>query len=153
LKRSDPSKLRQISGRLTDHQGQPAARAQIRLWTAAEKPDKLGEYPTNWIMIQNGQLVDKPPCKQFVSATTDDAGRFALAGVSSEKFAEVAWWGTGIAPARQVVAIEKADGGKVSLELKASAPAELEIHIDRTVWPTAGYVSVNGSTSTSGYES
>lgn len=152
LKKSDPTKFRQVSGRLIDHQGQPVAKAQIRLWTASARPDRLGEFPSNWIMIQSGQLADQPPCRQFVTATTDDAGRFTLTGICSEQFAEVAWWGTGIAPGRQVVAIDKADGGKVSLELKAAAPAELEIVIDRTAWPTAGHVLVHGSRATLGHE-
>jgi len=68
-------------------------------------------------------------------------------------FAEIAYWGAGVAPGRMPIQIDDAKDGKVSVELKAEAPVELTVEVDREAWPKAGQVLISGGEVTFSYES
>ena len=153
LKRIDPKLLRTVTIRLLNSKGQPQPESQVRLWTAADRPADLGRFPTNWTMITNGQLGSMPVCRQYLSAATDKDGRVTFRNVRTADFAEIAYWGAGIAPGRMPIEIDDAKDGKVGVELKAEAPVELTVEVDREAWPKAGQVMINGGEVIFNYES
>jgi hypothetical protein len=153
LKRIDPKVLRDVTIHLRQANGEPQADAQVRLWTAADRPNDLGQFPSNWNMLTSGQLASMPVCRGFHTGTTDKEGRVNFRNVRTADFAEVAYWGSGISPGRSSIDIQNAKAGKVDVELKAAAPSELIVEIDREAWPKAGQVTVSSGLTTFGYES
>jgi hypothetical protein len=78
----DPAQLRTYAGRLVGARRMPVAGAELRL--IAHDPravDPNGDNAFNWGLIESGQLAWFPCVSRFLSATTDDQGRFRFSGV------------------------------------------------------------------------
>ena len=120
LLKLDPGALCAFAGRLVDAEGKPVAGASVRLWTATSTPDNPTQFPFNWSMIKSGQLEQNDLCRQFLTTTTDADGRFHFAGVRVAFYAEVGYWGKGIAADRQPVHF--APDASQPMELRLQAP-------------------------------
>jgi hypothetical protein len=142
LKR-DPATVRTVLGRLTNADGKPVAGAQVRLWTATSAPGDLARFPFNWTMITCGQLEQNESCRQFLTASTDENGRFRFSGVRVEFYAEIDYWGTGIAPGRERVQFPADAPQAIDFNLRGKAPARLVVEVDREAWPQAAQIMIS----------
>jgi hypothetical protein len=152
LLKLDPGALRAFAGRLVNAEAQPVAGASVRLWTATSTPDNPTQFPFNWSMIKSGQLEQNDLCRQFLATTTDADGRFHFAGVRVAFYAEVGYWGKGIAADRQPVHFAPDASQPMELRLQARAAARVIVEVDRGVWPKAGQVQLSGDQSTFDYQ-
>ena len=148
----DPATVRSVSGRLTNADGKPAANAQVRLWTATSAPDDLARFPFNWTMITTGQLEQNESCRQFLTTSTDESGRFRFSGVRVAFYAEIDYWGTGIAPGREPIGFPPDASQAREFDFRAKAPARLVIEVDRQAWPKAAQISIFASQPTLDYQ-
>jgi Carboxypeptidase regulatory-like domain len=152
LLKLDPGALRAFAGRLMDAEGKPVAGASVRLWTATSTPDNPTQFPFNWSMIKSGQLEQNDLCRQFLTTTTDAEGRFHFTGVRVAFYAELGYWGNGIAADRQPVHFAPDALKPMELRLQARAAARLIVEVDRNVWPKAGQVQLSGDQGTFDYK-
>ncbi len=152
LLKLDPGALRAFAGRLVNAEAQPVAGASVRLWTATSTPDNPTQFPFNWSMIKSGQLEQNDLCRQFLTTTTDADGRFHFAGVRVAFYAEVGYWGKGIAADRQPVHFAPDAAKPMELRLQARAAARVIVEVDRGVWPKAGQVQLSGDQGTFDYQ-
>jgi Carboxypeptidase regulatory-like domain len=152
LLKLDPGALRTFDGRLVNADGKPVAGASVRLWTATTTPEDPSTFPFNWTMIQTGQLEQNDSCRQFLTTTTDADGRFRFSGVRVAFYAEVDYWGKGIAADRQPVHFPPDASKPMELRLHAQPGARLVVEIDRQVWPKAAQVHLSGRSSTFDYK-
>jgi hypothetical protein len=148
----DPATVRSVSGRLTNADGKPVAGAQVRLWTATSAPHDLSVFPFNWTMITCGQLEQNESCRQFLTTTTDDSGRFRFSGVRIAFYAEIDYWGTGIAPGREPIGFPPEASQAKEFDFRAKSPARLVIEVDREAWPKAAQITISASLPTLDYQ-
>jgi hypothetical protein len=149
----DPATVRSVSGRLTNADGKPVAGAQVRLWTATSAPGDLSTFPFNWTMITCGQLEQNESCRQFLTTSTDENGRFRFSGVRVASYAEIDYWGTGIAPGRQPIGFPPDASQAKEFDFRGKAPARLVIEVDRQAWPKAAQIMINAHQPTLDYRS
>jgi hypothetical protein len=141
-----------VWGKPLNHEGKPVAGAQLSLWTADSTPPDLAKYPFNWTMMHTGQLEQSSECRQFLTTTTDDRGLFIFLNVRATRYAEVDYWGTGIAKSRNPVDVTNAVEHAIWLTLRAFAPGRLIVEGDREAWPTAGQIAIDGNPSSFDYK-
>jgi hypothetical protein len=142
LRKIDPQDLHTVSGTLVNAQGKPVAGAELRLWTTATRPASPTQSPFDWSMIQEGQLEQVPECQQFLVGVTDTEGKFTFRDVRRAAYGQLAWWGKGIAPAREVIDLTGDRRREIKLSLKATAAARLVVEIDPKELPNAAAVMV-----------
>jgi hypothetical protein len=148
----DPATVRSVSGRLTNADRKPVAGAQVRLWTATFAPEDLSRFPFNWTMIATGQLEQNESCRQFLTTSTDESGRFRFSGVRVAFYAEIDYWGTGIAPGREPIGFPPDASQAKEFDFRAKAPARLVIEVDREAWPKAAQITISASLPTLDYQ-
>ena len=152
LEKSDPRMYREVTGKLVDGNGKPAAAAQIRIWTSDLRQAEIDidSFPFNWQMIQSGQLERTSQCREFFTATTDSNGQFRIPRVRKTATAEIAWWRRGMAAGRQFFSNDTFASPKIVA--KAVAAATLVVEIDPAKWPTAAGISLCGQSLIYGYK-
>ncbi|HEV8004309.1 MAG TPA: carboxypeptidase regulatory-like domain-containing protein [Planctomycetaceae bacterium] len=139
----DPSMVRTVSGRLTNAAGKPVAGAQVRLWTATFAPEDRSRFPFNWTMITCGQLEQNESCRQFLTTSTDENGHYHFDGVRVAFYAEIDYWGTGIAPGRESILVPVDASQPTKFDFRAPAPARLFVEVDRHAWPKAAQIWIS----------
>ena len=148
LRKIDPRDLRTVSGSVVNAQGKPVAGAELRLWTAAKRPASPTQPPFNLSMIEEGQLEQAPECQQFLAGVTDTDGKFTFQDVRRATYGELAWWGKGIAPDREVIDLTGGRRPEIKLNLKSTAAARLVVEFDPKELPNADAVMVIYKSST-----
>jgi hypothetical protein len=138
----DPAQLRTYAGRLLDTGRKPVTGAELRL--IAYDPGATGakdEMAFNWALIESGQLAWFPYVTRFLSATTDDQGRFRFSGVPRSAEVKLAWWGPGIPRGRAEHLERTAEAAAESIELSLPATARVHGAVNRTIYPGARMVT------------
>jgi beta-lactamase regulating signal transducer with metallopeptidase domain/protocatechuate 3,4-dioxygenase beta subunit len=140
----DPANLRTYGGRLLDAQGVPVPGADLRL--IAHQPlagDRSEDNAFNWVLIETGQLARDPSVTRFLTATTDQQGRFRFTGIPGSSQVKLAWWGPGIPRGRadHLERTASAAAAAGSIDITLPAPARISGTVNRTAYPSAARVS------------
>jgi hypothetical protein len=113
----------------------------LQLVVGAENPSD-GEWKFyHWDNLKRGHVAKDPQCLQFLSATTDSAGRFLFDGVKDAPWLELFHTGGGMAPTRHRD-LRKMSNDLSKLELRTVAAGSVKVEVDSKVWPQAEEVRI-----------
>ncbi|WP_010587850.1 M56 family metallopeptidase [Schlesneria paludicola] len=127
-----PGKRFTLTGQFLDHTGQPVADAQLRLIASTGQPAGPHDNQFNWVLIDSGQLGQKPYCVQFLSGTTNAEGRFEFKQIQSGNYLQLAYWGAGVPKGKSLNFGKSVAGGRDDVTIDLPAPARIEGTIDRS---------------------
>lgn len=139
----DLSQRYTLDVRLLDGAGHPATGAQLRLIVSNSRPTGADDNRFNWVLIDSGQLGQKPYCDQFLSGVSDDEGRFEFKSILPGKHLQLAYWGKGVPRGRSLAFDETRPGESDTVEIKLPAPARIRGTIKRERFTNAGSIQLS----------
>ena len=75
-------------------------------------------------MISTGQLEQNQSCRQFLTTSTDESGRYHFDGVRLAFYVEIDYWGTGIAPGRESILLPVDASQPTKFDFRAQRPPD-----------------------------
>jgi hypothetical protein len=129
--------------KLLNHAGHPTSAAQLRLIVSTKKPTGPNDNQYNWVLIDNGQLAEKPYCDQFLSGITDAEGGFEFKSILPGKHLQLAYWGDGVPRGRSLDFVMTRAGEEDTVAVNLPRPARLRGTIKRGAFPKAGSIRLS----------
>lgn len=143
LKKRDLSQLAMLSGTVLDHDSKPLAGVQLRLISSTKPSSGESDDAFNWALINSGQLGQKPYVEQYLSAISDDEGKFEFKELLPGKYLQIAYWGRH-APKGRFLGIAKTKPGKSqSVAIPLPQPSRVEGSFGIEEFPRAGSIRLD----------
>lgn len=142
LKKRELQNLAELSGKVIDHNGKPVGGVQLRLIVSASPSNGDNDNRFNWALIDSGHLGQKGYVEQYLSAITDDGGKFELKELLPGKFLQLAYWGKR-APKGRTLAIGKTKPGATqTITVQLPEPTTIRGSFDTEAFPNASRISL-----------
>lgn len=143
LRRTVPSSLIKVAGRLLNDSGKPVEGAHVRLVVGSEDPfQPKSEWKFyRWDSLIRGDVAKTPQCLQFLSTTTDSTGRFTFDDVKDAPWLEIFHTSNDLAPTRHLD-LRETSKQLSNLELLAISGGSVQIDFDVNAWPEAEEVQI-----------
>ena len=130
-----------IAGKLVDHKGDPLAGANLMLIASRDRPLNRRNQDYGWDAIESGRIRQVPTVVQAAETTSGADGSFNLPGIPADGELELVYWGAGFPRGRKERLERLSEAARASMVIKAFAPSQLTITIDRKVFPDASRLS------------
>jgi beta-lactamase regulating signal transducer with metallopeptidase domain len=142
LAKRRPIDFASLSGTVVDHNGNPVSGVQLRLIVSNSPSNGDNDNRFNWALIDSGQLGQKDYVEQYLSAVTDDGGKFELEELHPGKFLQLAYWGKRAPKGRTLALAKTKPGATQSITVQLPEPATLRGSFDAEAFPHASRMSL-----------
>jgi beta-lactamase regulating signal transducer with metallopeptidase domain len=142
LKKRQPMETAALSGQVVDFKGTPVPGVQLRLIASAMPSDGDNDNRFNWVLIDLGQLGQKDYGAKYVSAVTDNEGKFELKELLAGKFLQLAYWGKNAPKGRFLALAKTKPGVSQSVTIRLPEPASVRGSFDATAFANPSRMSL-----------
>lgn len=137
-----PAERFTVTGQFLDHTGRPVSGAKLRMIVSKGQPAGPHDNQFNWVLIDSGQLGQKPYCIQFLSGTTNAEGRFEFKQIQAGNYLQLAYWGQRVPKGKYLNFGKSVASGNDEVTIELPEPARIEGTIDRSKFADAESVEL-----------
>jgi BlaR1 peptidase M56/Carboxypeptidase regulatory-like domain len=143
LKSSDRSTLAKLAGKIVDHRVSPAAGVHLRLIVTSDPSTGIDDNRFNWALIDSGELGRESYVEQFLTAVSDEQGKFEFKDLLPGRRLQIVYWGDAAPKGRWHTLAKTEPGTGQSTIIRIPEPVRMTLSIDSALFPDAAEVHLD----------